>query len=892
MVCLRSRLLLFLFVCGTSLLLPEHVCAQETPLIQANRYFQRGGYAKALEFYRKTKDQDRIAGIVGASRSLAMMGQYEQAEAISRQSLEASEPHAAIATELAEVLISTGRSDEALQILEKVVSAPQPPIRSQVQYGKLLKLRGRRQQAYHYFEKAIDQYNESLVFEGEAIAMVAVAAWELESYHDANRLFREAAQVDPHNHEVQALWGELFLQKYNEKEAQKSFGIVLQRNRYYVPALVGIAKLLHGSNAKAALADALAVNEYSIPALLVLAEIALEDGQYNEALGLLNKILLINPESLKAHLLEAAIVYLKDNEKDFVRIRTEVERFSPGNGAFYADIAEILGRKYLFKEAVALARLAIQVDPEYWNGYTILGTNLLRIGQEEEGRIHLEYSFKKDPFNVLTENMLNVLDLLAEFETRQNENFIVRMHHSEADLLWPYLQPLLNEAWDRLTHKYRFTPEGPVLIEIFHKNEDFAVRTIGLPYIGPLLAVCFGNVITMSSPVTLKAGNLANWKEILWHELVHVITLQMTNNRLPRWLSEGISVYEEHQGRPEWGREQEMDLVRAIEENRLFNLKKLNEGFSKAKSSEDLNFAYYQSSLVVEYIVETYRFEALLSLLQQYSSYQPMETIFQTVFQQPLDSFEELFFRWAEARAKELDVFVYRDDPNDQLTGHGHGIRRNSFSSQSERPDREAIMEVMRSRIKAQPRDFLAHFQLGILLYQSESYDEAIEHLILAQKLLPQYSGVPSPHQILAAIYQIQGNKEARLRELKKWVAFQQLAFQASYELAQAAYQDKNHDLATYYLERALDVNPYDEDVHKMLAEISLGQGDFPSAIREYQILVILDKTDPARAHTDLAKVFLKGGKKAEAKKTVLVALEIAPTYEPAQNILLESLEP
>ena len=44
-----------------------------------------------------------------------------------------------------------------------------------------------------------------------------------------------------------------------------------------------------------------------------------------------------------------------------------------------------------------------------------------------------------------------------------------------------------------------------------------------------------------------------DWRQVLWHEFVHVITLQKTGNRLPRWLSEGISVYEETRRDSAWG---------------------------------------------------------------------------------------------------------------------------------------------------------------------------------------------------------------------------------------------------------------------------------------------------------------------------------------------------
>ena len=67
------------------------------------------------------------------------------------------------------------------------------------------------------------------------------------------------------------------------------------------------------------------------------------------------------------------------------------------------------------------------------------------------------------------------------------------------------------------------------------------------------LGACFGRVVTMDSPKARPPGEF-QWEATLWHELAHVVTLQMSNQRVPRWLTEGISVYEENAGAPGVGR--------------------------------------------------------------------------------------------------------------------------------------------------------------------------------------------------------------------------------------------------------------------------------------------------------------------------------------------------
>jgi tetratricopeptide (TPR) repeat protein len=882
MVYMRRSFVQFFFLlilAGATLSLPSQTAGANDPvLIEANKLFQTGRYDEALALFQHAKGTDLVSGVIGASRTWAMTGQYAAAEEICRETLQMLPWEVRTTCQLAEILTLTGRSDEAMGILQPVAKGAAPPPRCLVQYGKLLRMRGRRDEAVDTFERVVAFYHDGQVYDSEDLAMAAVASWALERFHDANRLFREALRTDPKNLEAQVLWGDLFHEKYNHAEARKSYAEALEQNEKYVPALVGMAKTLKSSAAQKILATALEINGRFPAALESLAELSIEDDHFAAAKGYLEQMLQTNPESLAARTLLAAIAYLEDDYGTYKTIRKGVEQFSPGNGRFHARIGEICGRKYRFAEAVDMARLAVKTDPRQWHGYTILGMNLLRLGHESVGRAHLKRAFDRDPFNVWTINMLRVLDVLAGFETRRTAHFTVRMHASDADILWPYLKPLLEESWDTLTAKYGFTPEGPILVEIFREHEDFAVRTSGLPDIGPLVGVCFGRIITLDSPWALKPPRSMNWQEIVWHEFTHVITLQMTRNRLPRWLSEGISVYEEHQGRPEWGRKQDMELVKAVQENRILPMKNLNEGFSKAESPEDLGFAYYQSSLVVEYIVDKYGFDSLKGLITQYGTPKDAEDIFVTVFQDSLASFEKGFISWLHDKVSRINVYVPTGKPEAQ--------------GEPEPTDSEALAESMRQRIEAHPGDFQAHFQLGIILYKHQDFDGAIKHLAMARDLLPEYGDMPNPRQVLAQIYEARGDEAAMLQELEALVRFQQHAFDASYKLAQAYREKDDYTKAAYFLERAIAVDPYHPDVHRLLARMAFEKADFARAIKEYKILVALEVTDPVEAYTDLAEAYLFGGKKRQAKGAALSALEIAPTFERAQSILLDALDP
>jgi len=863
----------------------DPVVQLEPALERAEELLQAGSYLAAIDLFQRVDGFEEEAGLLGLSQALAQTGEYDQAIEVLEDAISDYAASARLSTQLAELKRATGQSAEALEILEAVVTGnTTPPVRALVQYGSLLQYTGRRDEALGPLNAAIGRYDTGAVFEAEEIAMVAVASWLLDRFHDANSLFAEAVRLEPENLEAQVLWGDLFMEKFNVVDAEKSYNAALEINRRYTPALVGQAKISGGERS---LAFALEVNPNAVAALETMATLLVMNDRAEEAMEYVDRALEVNSESLKSLSILASQAALHEEYDEYARLEAQVAGFSPGNARFYGDMADAFGNAYRFTEAVGYARQAVAADPNYWQGHTLLGTNLIRLGQDEEGRVALELAFDNDPFNVMTSNMLKVFDTLEEYATLTTEHFEVRMSQRDARVLWPYMAPLLEESWATLTAKYGFEPEAPVLVEVFERTDDFAVRSVGLPDIGPLVGICFGRMVTLISPQTLDA----NWQEILWHELVHVFTLQMTNNRMPRWLSEGISVWEEREARPEWGRRHGMELVRAAQQDKLLPVANLNEGFTGANTNEDLGFAYFQSYLVVDYIAQEHGFDKLIELVKQYAFIKEESEMFETVFGTSIDTFDAGFRSWVDRRVQEINVYVHTEDAADEGEAHGHGQRENSSAVMAELYNNASLKQHMRQRVQDQPRDFQAHLQLGIVLFKEESFDEAKVHLQIAQDILPDYSGYPSPALVLSQIHERQGDQAARLEQLKVMLENQQHDYDSTVLLAAAALESGDLALSRHYMDRALAISPYRLDVHQIGAEIARRLNDPQMAVRELEVLVDLDVNDPVEARTDLAEAYLSNGQPADAKRNILSALEIAPSYARAQEVLLQAVD-
>ena len=79
-----------------------------------------------------------------------------------------------------------------------------------------------------------------------------------------------------------------------------------------------------------------------------------------------------------------------------------------------------------------------------------------------------------------------------------------------------------------------------------------------------------------------------------------------------------------------------------------------------------------------------------------------------------------------------------------------------------------------------------------------------------------------------------------------------------------------------------------DEDLHRKLGDLWLAEKNLVGAIREFHAALASAPVDTAGSHYNLARAYLAASRREDARDQLLLALEAAPSYRPAQKMLLE----
>ncbi|MCP4191112.1 MAG: tetratricopeptide repeat protein [Planctomycetaceae bacterium] len=684
----------------------------------------------------------------------------------------------------------------------------------------------------------------------------------LEAFYD------RVLDADPKHVEARIATAELALQKGDYKVAAETLAAAqrFEEADPRIPYLLARAwESSDPEKASGAIKAALGMNSRHVPSLIYQADAAIDRELYPEAEELLRRVLSTNVHQQQAWALMAVLAHLKGQFEREALLRAAALSSWAENPAVDHLIGKKLSQKYRFEEGAEYQRKALELDPKYVAARFQLAQDLLRLGNEDVGWEVARLAAEQDEYNVVASNLLTLRDRIKGFSVLEADGIEVRMDSMEASIYGPAVLDLLTEAKRILCEKYDVKPREPIVVEIFPEQKDFAIRTFGLPGGAGFLGVCFGRVITANSPAS-QGERPSNWQSVLWHEFCHVVTLEKTKNRMPRWLSEGISVYEERQRSGAWGESMSPVYREMLLDDSLTPVTQLSGAFLNPPTPIHLQFAYYESSLVIEFLIQKHGLDAIKGILNDLGN----GLIINDAMARNIGSLQKLDAEFLQFARKHASEFGAKAD-----------------WSREGLPE-EPRLSDWESWLQEHPDSYWGLRATAEAYFAAEQFEKAklaLERLRDLETLTGERGG---PLELLAQVYRKLGDTEAERIVLAETVANSSDALPSLRRLIELSEKDEEWDSVQKYAANVIAINPMLPEGQTALAEAAEQQEGFPAALGALRALARMDPVDPAAIDFRMARALKNMGSLEESKHHVLRALLEAPRYREAHALLLE----
>ena len=699
----------------------------------------------------------------------------------------------------------------------------------------------------------------ALLRSSDRSAVRAEAAWALHDLQAANSWFQQAMLENPDDVATRVRWGDLYADSHQDAEAMDIYREALERDASNPYAQLGAARVLSGGFDDAAnafllplLTDPETADGAKVGALLLKARVALENGSRDEALAALDvagEIVKRNDwPPLQIYALRAAADLLADvTDSRWTELSLE---YNSHYGGIYAVPAHfyVITRRY--RGAIDLYQKAVDIESRLASAHEALGVNLLRDNQVSRARKHLVTAHDQDPFSPIAVNTLRLLDSFVNFtlindpELPSDGGLIpvtLRLHKEEAAAIAPYALSLTRDSIAEFTERYDFALREPVIIEMYPDHEDFAVRTAGMPGLG-ILGATFGYVVAMDSP-SGRPPEQFQWGTTLWHEMAHVFTLEASAHRVPRWFSEGVSVFEEWRSGPNPGVHIPMSVYRAMKDERFLPVAELDEGFLRPTYEGQVIVSYMQAGLICQFIDRQFGAEFLSTLLYKYRDGMQTGEAIEAVLGISPREFD-----------RDFNQFVRSE--HGAILDNLEDWQRTQFSVQQ----------------KLSAGDWSGTIELA-------------KHLI---DLLPQYVEPDSPYLALARAREELGQRPQALTTLEKFWRNGGYDPVALKRLGGWLHEANRTGEAIEVLQSVNLVDPLDQNLHGTLGDMLLEAQRAQEALTEYSIALALNPHDKATAYYRMASAHHELGNNQKSQDHLLQALDVAPNFRPAQRLLLD----
>lgn len=808
----------------------------------------------------------QVAELSAVQESMRI-GQYEAAIELAKQQVEKKTWNEIWPRLLATNYLHLGRYDEALEVFKASQERFSDSLRLKLLGHKLLLINGQDSQAKALLDDLTSQIQRSPWKYSAKSELVPLGEFFLLQGEEPKQVLKlcydQALKNDPKNLEALKAIASMGVSKSDAKVAIDAIEKALKLTQDDPDVLFLAAESwasLDREKSHDYLIKGLSINPRHIDSLLKQAEMWMDSESYDQASKVLGEVEAVNPHHDQLWALRAAIAHLKGDYPDEGRFRSKALALRKLNPAVDYRIGKHLSLHYRFAEGAQYQKRAVAVDSTFHPATTQLAQDLLRLGREDEGWEMVELARKVDPYHVTSYNLQILRDQLQKYSTIEGPGFTIRMDATEAKIFGREVVEILTQAEASLLPKYHAELNGNIVVELFSKQRDFAVRTFGMPGGEGFLGVCFGNLITANSPTALNVDH--NWKSVLWHEYCHVVTLNLTNNRIPRWLSEGISVYEERLQRANWGEPPNPIYLHWLRSGDFEPPSRMSRMFLSPKSPAHLQYAYFVASIVVEFWVQEFGHEGMLKLLSDLRDGIPIaDAIARRTGS--IEGLDQAFQAFAKAKgvsiAGKLD---FEPMPKDQ-------------SWESWITDHPLSYEAL-------------HRQLDQAI-SSENFGGAVE---LANRLIEYWPEDPTSSSALRkriSIEEKSHDSASYQKSLRQAIDLDPHALELHRKLLEQQRNANDWNAVANTAKAMLEINPMQTSILESLSQAAEKLQKHDEAIRSLEALSILDPTDPADLHYRLANAYaLKGDDDKAALRNCLIALEESPRFEKALMLLLK----
>jgi tetratricopeptide (TPR) repeat protein len=195
--------------------------------------------------------------------------------------------------------------------------------------------------------------------------------------------------------------------------------------------------------------------------------------------------------------------------------------------------------------------------------------------------------------------------------------------------------------------------------------------------------------------------------------------------------------------------------------------------------------------------------------------------------------------------------------------------------------------ETLETMAATYPGNFEIAMRLGDARAAAGDIDGAFDAWENAARVLPSVTGNDSPLARVANLAASRGETARAVDALERLLLRDDTNVEAARRLASLIDADREPARAARAWERIAEIDPFDASASAALGRQALANRSPEDAARWFRAALAADPVDRAAAHCDLAESYLATGASQVARRQVLAALELAPSYARAQDLLL-----